>query len=292
MTTPDTASESDTPSAADGDLYTEVRMLFPWLPEALVHVYGDAWAETGDPNMAWLYVQADPQYDTFFPGNRREDGTLRHTEFEYWSQMEGYADVFRSVGLNPDLWREHFVTLMEGDVSPDELAAERIEPVFERILDSSPEIRAYYAEMHGLELTDSAILAAALDPEMGDKILNRQIGIAEIGGEAALRGFDLAATYAESMYQQGIGRGQAQELFGDAAEDLPILNVLAQRHADADDDFDIYEFTNAAVFDDPTQRRRMRRLIAQERQSFNQSVGMGALHLRNQEGGSQGLALR
>lgn len=279
--------------ATDSDLFNQVRMLFPWLPEALVRVYATAWAgpAAGDPQLAWAYVRADDLYDVYFPGNRRDDGTFRYEEFEYWSTMEGYADVFRSVGLNPDLWRDHFVTLLEGEVSPDELAAERIEPVFERVLDSSPEIRAYYADVYGLELTDSAILASALDPELGERILNRQISIAEIGGEAALRGFDLAATYAESMYRQGIGRGQAQELFGEAAQDLPILNVLAQRHDDPDDDFDIYEFTNAAVFDDPTQRRRMRRLIAQERQSFTQSVGMGALHTRNERGGMSGLSL-
>lgn len=184
---------------SENPLDAEVRLLYPWLPDALVRVYANAWAETGDPDLAWAYVQADPQYDTYFPGNRREDGTLRHTEFEYWSTMEAYADVFRSVGLNPELWRDRFVTLMEGEVSPDELAAERIEPVFERVLDSSPEIRAYYAETYGLELTDSAILASVLDPELGDKILNKQISIAEIGGEAALRGFDLAATDRKSV---------------------------------------------------------------------------------------------
>lgn len=273
-------------------LIDQVRLLFPYLPEPLVQIYASAWADSGDPALAWATVRAAAEYDTYFPGIRRDDGTLRMTEAEYASTIEAYEDVFTSVGLSADLFRDKYVGLLAGDVSPDELWRDRIQPVFERVLDQSVEIRQYYAEMNGLELTDAAILAGLLDPEMGTAILNREITMAEIGGEATVRGFDISNEYADRMYRQGVTRNQAAELYGEAAEDLPILGVLAKRHADPDDDFDIYEFTNAAIFDDPVQRNRIRRLIAQERQSFTQSVGMGQLHRRDEGGRTTGLALR
>jgi hypothetical protein len=49
--------------------------------------------------------------------------------------------------------------------------------------------------------------------------------------------------------------------------------VLANRHFDPDDDFDIFEFTAASLFNDPVQRRRMARLIAQEQAQFGSTGG-------------------
>lgn len=270
----------------------DVAVLFPWMPAELAQIYAMHWVETGDAQLAYSYMQASSEYDTYFPGNRRDDGTLRYSEFEYNSMMEGYADVFEVIGLNPDFFNHKFVDLLEGEVSPDELYAERIAPIYDRVLDSSPEIRAEYARMYGLELTDEAIVAAAIDPELGERILNRQISIAEISGEGLSHGFRIAQELADRLYEAGRSRLDAQKLFGQAENELPILGVLAKRHADPDDDFDINEFTNAAIFQDPTQRRRIRRLAAQERQSFAESVGMGGLHLRDTELRQTGLHMR
>ena len=36
-------------------------------------------------------------------------------------------------------------------------------------------------------MTDSALLASALDPAVGERILNRQIAVAQIGAEASAK---------------------------------------------------------------------------------------------------------
>jgi len=81
---------------------------------------------------------------------------------------------------------------------------------------------------------------------------------------------------------------EAQQFFGNAAMLVPTLSVLASRNADPDDDFDLTEFTQAQIFDDPTQRRRMRRLLAQETASF--TGGAQIEFRRGQTGGVAGLA--
>ena len=246
-----------------------VRRLYPWLPRALVQYYADEWAESGDSELAWAEVRASPIYDRYYPGNRRDDGTLRYDEARYTSTMEGYRDVIASVGLNPSLFDNRYVELIEGDVSPDEFAAERVMPLYDRIQEASPGILAWYAAENGLELSFEAILAARFDPEgVGSRILNREIGLAEIGGEAWEAGLAPDFDLVESMYERGVDRGQAQETFAAAANFVPVLNVLAARHADPDDEFDLDEFVEADLFQDPRQRRRMSRLLSQERATF------------------------
>lgn len=266
-----------------------IQRLYPWLPPYLVQVYEAQWAESGDSELAWAEVRAHPRYEEFFPGNRREDGTLRYSEAGYTSAMEGYRQVIESVGLNPDLFAGRYRELIEGDVSPDEFAAERVMPLYERVLEASPGIIQWYAEQNGLEMTFESILAARFDPQgVGARILNREIGLAEIGGEAYEAGFDIDLDLVESMYQRGATRVQAQQTFGKAKQFVPVLNVLASRHADPDDEFDLDEFVATDLFNDPIQRRRMSRLLAQERATFT-GGGAGTFARNRQTGNVAGL---
>jgi hypothetical protein len=272
----------------------QIRFLFPYLPEALLDAFLVGYVEHGDVALAQAAMRADASYDTYFPGNRRaEDGTIRFTEVEYSSYRDYFRATLASVNVNPDLFGDKFAELVMGDVSPAEFAA-RVDAIYERVISQSPQIRAWYASggeggtaFAPIAMTDSALIASALDPEVGDAILNRRISLAEVGGEGALRGFGINFDLAESLVQAGVGKGQAQELFGQAASQLPILDVLARRHNDPDDDFDINEFTKAAIFDDPVERQRIRRLIAQEQGLYTQ----GAFN-RGREGEVLGLLAR
>ena len=53
-------------------------------------------------------------------------------------------------------------------------------------------------------MTDSALLASALDPAVGERILNRQIAVAQIGAEASARAFDITLQESERLYQLGV----------------------------------------------------------------------------------------
>ena len=281
MTSQDTETE-------DRNLLEETQLLMPWLPQELVQIYADSYVEYGDPELAWAAVRQAPAYDTYYPGNRRDDGTLRLTEQGYASTIDAYEDSFTAIGVNPRVFAERFVELIEGDVSPDELYRDRLQPVFDRVVSAGPQIQAYYSESLGLDMTIEAIVASVLDPDVGQRILNREITMAEIGGEAADRNFDIARDMASELFEQGLGRDDADRFFGEAANLLPTLSVLANRHADPDDEFDLNNFVAAELYDDPEQRRRIRRLVSQERSLFA-NIGAQTQYSRGRVGGITGL---
>jgi hypothetical protein len=199
--------------------------------------------------------------------------------------------VFQSVGIGPDVFRSRYGELIQGDVSVTELRQDRVQPMYERIIEASEPIKAEYSAMYGVELTTEGLLAAALDPEMGESILAGQITMAEISGEARESGFALPQELTEQMYRTGkVDRAAADTLFMSAANLVPALNVLTRRHADPDDTFDLEEFVAADLFEDPTQRRRMRRLVNQERASF--TGGRPGTLSTLQTGGVTGLRAR
>ncbi len=270
-------------------LESEIATLFPWLPAPLVRIYEAEYVASGDAELAWAKVRASSEYDTFLPGMRRDDGSLRlRDEQAYFAVMEGYADVFRSYNLNPGFFENKFVGLLVGDVSPEELDVDRIGPVFERVIEASPAIIEDYVARYGLELTPEAIIAGILDPDLGDKIINRQITISEIAGEGAESGFGISDALVSQLYRAGTDRREADRLFSQAANVIPVLSTLARRHADVDDTFDLEEFVSADIFSDPKQRSRMRRLLAQERSLFA-NVGAQTAFARQRVGGITGL---
>lgn len=243
----------------------------------------------GDTALEW--IQASPEYDVIFPGNRREDGSLRHSEDVYFSIIESYERDLRNVGLNPDVFSGRFPELIEGEVSPDEFWQERVLPMYERITSLGPDLMSRYAADYNLDMTPEALLAAALDPDLGSKILERRIALTELKAESD-RAFDTDLTnrYApliDEMLEFGVTQGTARNLFQDAAGLIPTLTTLASRHADPDDDFDLAEFTQASLFEDPVQKRRMRRLVAQEEATF--AGGAAIDFVRDRSGGVAGL---
>ena len=268
-----------------------------WLPPALVDAWYQEYLELGGASVsgsgrnATEIIRSDPRYrslyDHFFPGNRRDDGSLRLDERDYKARVEGYENALLGVNVNPELFADRFAALIEGGVGEGEFVG-RIESMYERVIDAAPDIRNFYAANYALDMTDEAIIASFLDPDIGNSILTGQIAISEIGGEAAMRKFNIDLDFAQRLERGGVTRTQAQDLFGQAALDVPVLNVLAARHADVDDTFDLNEFTQAAIFDDPTQRRRMRRLVAQERSTFSKQASFA----RNRQGEVTGLTVQ
>jgi hypothetical protein len=268
------------------------NLLPAWLrdnPELLIS-WEEGVAAVGYDN-ALEWVQQTPQYDLVFPGNRREDGSLRLTENEYFSTMDSYEASLRSVGVNPEMFGEQFISLIVGDVSGSEFWQERVSPIYDRIIDRGEEMIARYANDYGLAMTRESLIASLLDPEMEVKILNRQIGVTEIR-VASDRTLGAAVTdrYADltnELYERDIELGRVQQLFQQADVMMPVLQVLARRHADPDDTFDLEEFTQGSLYNDPQQARRMRRLVSQEQSTF--TGGKQIEYAAGKSGGLTGL---
>lgn len=261
--------ELTTPEGGVEDLET----IYSWLPRGAFELFITEYLRTGNASVAWAAVRADDRYNLWFPGNQLEDGRVRYSEEDYSRITASYDDVLVGVGLNPDLFRHQYGSLISGEVSPLEFENERIMPVYDRIVSATDQIQTYYARMYGIEgLTTIELLAAALDPEVGSAVLSRDITLAEIGGEAMESGYEFSVQRVEELAAAGMDRATADSLFTDAARTVPILDTLARRHNDPDDDFDVEEFIAADFFKDPAENRRMRRMISQERAQFRDRV--------------------
>lgn len=254
----------------------------------LEQVYIDAWVETGDAMLAVEAVRADNRYDDYFAGNKRDDGSVRYDESTYQSLIEGFEDVLLSINVNPDLFSARFADLIEGAVSIPEFT-QRVENVYERVIDASPEVAARLNEYYGVGMGTNAIIASFLDPDVGSLILDKQIAVSEVGAEASKRGFNATKDFANRLYEAGTDTAsEAAQFFSLAENMIPTLATLAARHDDPDDDFTLEEFAAGEIFNNPLQRRRTRLLLAQERATFGQS--QEAAFTRAQTGGVAGLA--
>jgi len=254
--------------AASAELMNKIRIQYPWMTNGLLQTYEKSWGEYEDPDLALSEVRQSGEYAGVFGGNYdSKSGDVRMTESDYFASKAEFDANLISIGVNPDHFQNEWETALEGEVSPGEMGT-RIQSAYERIIDAAPAIRDYYSKNFGIDMTDSAILASVLSPRIGEEILSKRISMAEIGGEASVRGFNIGGGMAEELFRAGLGRNEAAGFFGQAANTLPGLNVLAARHADPDDDFDLEELTQAMIYDDPEQRRRMRRLVAQESSTF------------------------
>ena len=157
-----------------------------WMPPAIARAWlteytlAGGGSVPGSSQAAVEMVRNDTKYrnlyDSYFPGNRRNDGSLRLDEGDYFNRVESYRNALTGVNVNPNIFEDKFAGLIEGDVGEGEFV-QRVESMYERVIESSPEIRDYYAQNYALDMTDSAIVASFLDPDVGNKILDKQIAI-------------------------------------------------------------------------------------------------------------------
>ena len=253
------------------DFRQRAQALFPWLPPALLDIYADAWARTGSPSLALAELRASSDYDQFFPGNRRDDGSLRLSEAEYLARVDGYKLALGQFNLVPENFAGHFTDMIVGGLTAGQFAT-RLSSAFNQIITSIPEIREFYSLNFGVAMSDEAIFASFLDPGLGNEILNQRISQAEIGGAGAAAGFGIDLAFTEQLRQRGLQLGTAQTFFGDAAFQVPVLSRLALRFG-LDKTFDITEFAAGTILGDPAERRRQRRLFGAESSSFSERLG-------------------
>lgn len=263
-----------------------------YIPVTLWMVWLDAYIEAGgagNPNAGVIAnnaMRADPSYDTYFAGNRREDGSFRMDEATYATTVDSYRNVVEGLGLNPDIFGMEYVSLIEGSVGAPEFAS-RANALYDRVMRQAPAIREWYASIQGIAVTDEAILASLMSENVATAILNREITMAEIGGEASLRNFDLTKQFVDALAANGMDRAEAQQMFGTADRLIPMLSAMATRHGDPNDAFDIYEFVNAYEFMDADVLNRIGLVQAQEASSFTGGAQVDIA--RNQQGGLSGL---
>ena len=267
----------------------------PWMTDEMYEewlgYYLDAGGSgvVGSEGAATETFRQSVTYESYFPGILRDDGTIRYAfnpEQTYFANIQSFRDTIMGLGMNPDIFNEDYIDVIRGDKSPLEFS-QNVNAMYDRILSQGAAIRDEYSMLVGIDMTNEAILASIMSERIENAVLNRQITMAEIGGEASMKNFDITTEFVNMLEQQGMNRVDAQQFFGTAEAILPILGALAQRHGDSDDTFDIFELAQANVFLDAGQTKRIEQLVSQEEAMF---TGGALVELtRSQAGGLEGL---
>ena len=264
----------------------QARALLPWLPETLIQTYADSFAEAQNADIAIAEVRKSPEYAQVFPKNIRDDGTVRLSEQDYAAVKESFGLTLEDYGLNPEYFQGTFADLIEVGVAPNEFRA-RVEAARSGIVENVPAVKEYYRTNFGMDLNDNQIFASIIDPAVGDAIIEGRITQAQIGGEAAARGFALSPEETQALERAGLTQSQARQLFAQAEAEVPRLAELTRRfQPEAVEepgmtpeglverpDYDIEEFIQAQVFGSAEERERIQRLQAQEESEFTPTTG-------------------
>tara|TARA_R100000664_G_C2747962_1_gene135426 strand:- start:12 stop:842 length:831 start_codon:yes stop_codon:yes gene_type:complete len=254
------------------------RSLYPYLPDAVLNKFVDYYAASdNNTDVALGKLRQDPIYDIYFPGNKREDKTVRYNESEYLAVKENYKFTLEDYGINAELFEDTFSNLIAGDVSPSEFKT-RIAVTFEGIKNNIPQVKEFYSSNYGIDLTDEAIFAAAIKPDIGEAVLTKQIAVSQIGGEARAAGFGDEIGLAQSIELQeaGISQGQARKLFRQGQTDVQSIQELQMRSGrelSEEELFGIDEYTDAVIFQDPEELERIKKLEAEEKSRFSLQTG-------------------
>jgi len=264
----------------------QVEQLVPWLSQSgnLLQVYQDTWAETGDANFALAAVRDSEDYDTIFPGNKRADGSVRHSESEYKAIESGYKNVLSENGLNYKTFENKFATLISGAVSVAELS-QRVGLV-RRAIDENPDsdkVLEFYRDNYGIDMTKEGLLAASIDPGVSEEIFARRITMAEIGAEAKVAGAEISFGTVSELASAGVTEEQAASLFTQAVDEEKTLSALAA--AQGREDLTTEEVVRSQALNDGETRKEIARILQQS--ASESSIATGAA--KSQAGSVTGL---
>lgn len=194
------------------NVFAEIAIRYPYFPQNVLEEYARNWVDSGDDAVALAKTEASTVFQQAFPGIRREDGTMRYSVGEYLGVKEDMRVQVAEYGLNPEIFETQFNQLIEGDVSPAELAR-RLQVVQSEIGENIPAVQQAFASQFGVPLSAEAILAAVVSPEIEEGLLTGTINAAQIQGEAIAAGFTTSFARSRALARAGLTQQQAAQTY-------------------------------------------------------------------------------
>jgi hypothetical protein len=255
----------------------EAQALYPQLSPQILDLFAAEWAKSNNPVTAIRAVRQTDVYKAEFPGNYNETtGQVRYDENTYKALEQSYIGTLQEYGIPEQTSRvllaDRFVGLLEGKVSAIEFQ-QRVSAAYEGIVDNIQGVQNFFSTNYNVDLTPEAIFMGALDPSIGEDIIEGRITAAQIGGEASRAGFAITRTEAENLRAAGLTQQQARQLYTAAQRDLPRLRDIQTRQDTEAEELSLEEFTQAVVFQDPDVLENISRLEAEEASMFTPQVG-------------------
>ena len=187
------------------------------------------------PSQFALELENTDAYKKRFAANqdRIAKGLRALSPAEYIGLEDQYQNIMRNYGLPDSYWKkgdlgiqEGFTKLLANDVSAAELE-DRVMTAQNRVVNANPQVKEALKKFYP-DITDSDILAYALDPQKALTDIKRKVTAAEIGGAALGQGLSASQLGAEGLAAAGVTKQQAEQGYGQIAELLPTSQKLSQ----------------------------------------------------------------
>lgn len=179
--------------------------------------------------------------------------------------------IFHDAGLPASFYDspDDFAKFMVNDVSASELQS-RVQIAQQAVVSSPPAVRQQLEQLYGIKAGD--LTAYWLDPNKAMPVLQQRYTSAQIGGQAATTGFgQLDRATAELLAQQGVTNEQAQQGFGQLAENKGLFDIQQTGETAIDQQTQI----GATFSNDAAARLRIKRRQESRTAAFGGSSGFG-----------------
>lgn len=268
------------PGDANFNAVTAIMQQYPWLAQLgqnITQLMVDQ-VQVGAPYESIVaQIRQTPEYQQRFPGMnaRIQSGYNPITEAEYLALEDAYQSQLRSYGvlgiLAPDSTAEKnlFADFIGNDVSVSELNR-RLDIGTAIVADMAPTVQTAFKEFYGVEISPDALLTYALDPELGQNVIEDQLAAATIGGEAYRYGLNITRTRAELLRREGVTANIARQGFASVAQEQPMLEKLARIHSFSP--LTQNELENFFFHEDPNVGARRARIFTQALADFQGST--------------------
>ncbi len=221
----ETETQSYTPTLGDA------QALLPYFPGNILNIILDSWVDTGSIDLAIAQGRASDDYAKTFPGIKREDGSLRMTEIQYLEVKDAMKDSLRNYNLNPDIFENEIIDAIQGDVDIQEFQG-RLQFGYEQLINNRDVVLEVYRAEYGMDLTEEALFAMFISPEIATSVLENQILVSQILAEAEVADITLGKSTVQDFISAGISQEQARSLFRETEQLSGLTGVAAQMGQD------------------------------------------------------------
>jgi hypothetical protein len=202
----------------------DASALFPYYPGNILNIILNKWIETGDINLAVAAARATDDFAKTFPGIKREDGSLRMNEVQYLELKDAMKDELRNYNLNPDVFANEITEAIAGDVDIQEFKG-RLQFGYEQLINNRDIVLEVYRAEYGMDLTEEALFAMFISPEIATSVLENQILVSQILAEAEVADVSLGKATVQEFISAGIGQEQARALFRETEQLTGLTRV-------------------------------------------------------------------
>jgi hypothetical protein len=228
-----------------------------------------------------ILLQNSSEYKQRFAGNdlRIKAGLPVLSPAEYLATERAYGQVLQKYGLPQGFYDNpaDYNKWIGMDVSPTEIDT-RAKQASDFLHQADPQELAFFKQHY----TTGDMIAYALDPNRAAPLVGKAFQASQIGGKAADVGVGIDQATAEQLANNNINEQQAQQGFGQIAQESPTTNLLSALYGNSGNAVNQKDLIDATFLDNSQAQNKIKQLASQERGNFGGASGVSATTLSSE----------